>query len=211
MKKRVAFRRLGRTTSHKWALLRNMVTSLIKHERIVTTVAKAKELRYLADHMITLAKANPTKELSAIRQANKIIFEKPVLTKLFQVLGPRYEKREGGYTRILKLSKRRDGDNAEMAVMEYVDRPSEIRAARPPTSVQQEIMEKYIKEKLGVEPLTGESMTKIEEELRAMSLKNTPANHVEENDNDATTTDSPAEFIAEGEETTHSGEVNGKK
>lgn len=208
MKKRVAFRRLGRTTSHKWALLRNMVTSLIKHERIVTTVAKAKELRHLADHMITLAKANPSKELSAIRQANKIIFEKPVLTKLFQVLGPRYEKRDGGYTRILKLSKRRDGDNAEMAVMEYVDRPSELRAARPPTSVQQEIMQKYIKEKLGIEPLIGESMTEIEEELRGMNLKSAPAN-----DNDGTTTDNLDESIAKDDETetTHSHETNDKK
>ena len=174
----------------------------------MTTVAKAKELRHLADHMITLAKANPSKELSAIRQANKIIFEKPVLTKLFQVLGPRYEKRDGGYTRVLKLSKRRDGDNAEMAVMEYVDRPSELRAARPPTSVQQEIMQKYIKEKLGIEPLIGESMTEIEEELRGMNLKSAAAN-----DNDGSTTDNLDESIAKDDETetTHSHEINDKK
>ena len=64
--------------------------------------------------------------------ANKIIREKPILSKLFEVLGPRYGDREGGYTRVMKLSKNRKGDNADMAVIEYVDRPGEIRAARPP-------------------------------------------------------------------------------
>jgi len=162
MKKGVAFRKLGRKTSHKWAMLRNMVTSLIKHERIVTTVAKAKELRHLADHVISLAKSDI--QLSGIRQADKIIREKPVLTKLFQVLGPRYEKREGGYTRVLKLSKRRKGDGAEMAVMEYVDRPGELRAARPPTSVQQEIMAQYLKEKIGLQPLSDGDIRALEAE-----------------------------------------------
>ena len=170
MKKRIAFRRLGRTTSHKWALLRNLVTALIKHERIVTTVPKAKELRRLADQMVTLAKAEPSNKLSAIRQANAIIFEKPVLTKLFEVLGPRYAKREGGYTRVLKLSKRRAGDNAEMALMEYVDRPGEYRPARPPTSVQQEIMADYIKAKIGLDALNAEEMAEIEKELGGLTL-----------------------------------------
>ena len=86
----------------------------------MTTLPKAKELRHLADHMITLAKSGASTQLSAIREADKVIREKPILTKLFQVLGPRYEQRQGGYTRVLKLSKRRAGDNAEMAVMEYV-------------------------------------------------------------------------------------------
>jgi large subunit ribosomal protein L17 len=170
MKKRIAFRRLGRTTSHKKALLRNLVTALIKHERIVTTLPKAKELRRLADHMITLAKAEPSNKLSAIRHANAILFEKPVLTKLFEVLGPRYEKREGGYTRVLKLSKRRAGDNAEMALMEYVDRPGEYRAARPPTSVQQEIMAEYIQATIGLKPLTSEEMAEIEKELEGLTV-----------------------------------------
>mmetsp|Transcript_25312 Transcript_25312/g.42060 ORF Transcript_25312/g.42060 Transcript_25312/m.42060 type:complete len:219 (+) Transcript_25312:166-822(+) len=176
MRKRVAFRRLSRTTSHKWAMLRNMVTSLIKHERIVTTVPKAKELKRLADHMVTLAKQSSRPQLKCIQDANKIIRETPVLTKLFQVLGPRYEQRQGGYTRILKLSKRRQGDNAEMAVMEYVDRPGEIRAARPPTSIQQEIMAAYVKETLGIEPIdvdvAGEELEQLEKEMQALNVTN---------------------------------------
>lgn len=187
MRKRVAFRRLSRTTSHKWAMLRNMVTSLIKHERIVTTVPKAKELKALADHMVTLAKKEP--QLKSIQEANKIIREKPVLTKLFQVFGPRYEQRQGGYTRILKLSKRRQGDNAEMAVMEYVDRPGELRAARPPTSVQQGIMEEYIKETLGIDPViqpvAGQELEDLEKELTELNLKAIPEDDVAGNDADS--------------------------
>lgn len=106
-----------------------MVTSLIKHERIVTTLPKAKELRKLADKVVGLGK-NGT--LHSRRQADAILREKPALTKLFEVLGPRYQDREGGYTRVMKLSAPRIGDNAPMAIIEYVDRPGEIRAARPP-------------------------------------------------------------------------------
>lgn len=131
MKKRIGFRKLGRTSSHRWAMLRNMVTSLINHERIVTTVPKAKELRRVADKVITQAKQN---SIHSRRQADKIVREPAALTKLFEVLGPRYQDRDGGYTRVLKLSKNRRGDNAEMAVIEYVDRPGEVRAARPPQS-----------------------------------------------------------------------------
>ena len=70
--------------------------------------------------------------IHARRQANQVIREKPALTKLFEILGPRYQDRDGGYTRVMKLAKNRAGDNAPMAVIEYVDRPGEIRAARPP-------------------------------------------------------------------------------
>jgi large subunit ribosomal protein L17 len=171
MRKRVAFRQLSRTSSHKWAMLRNMVTSLIKHERIVTTVPKAKELKRLADHMVTLAKSNGRPQLQSIQDANRIIREKPVLTKLFQVLGPRYAARQGGYTRILKLSKRRQGDGAEMAVMEYVDRPGELRAARPATGIQQGIMEEYIQETLGIQPIVGQDLDELEKELQELNMK----------------------------------------
>eukprot|EP00551_Chaetoceros_affinis_P000811 CAMPEP_0203661198 /NCGR_PEP_ID=MMETSP0088-20131115/59479_1 /ASSEMBLY_ACC=CAM_ASM_001087 /TAXON_ID=426623 /ORGANISM="Chaetoceros affinis, Strain CCMP159" /LENGTH=129 /DNA_ID=CAMNT_0050523851 /DNA_START=114 /DNA_END=503 /DNA_ORIENTATION=- len=106
-----------------------MVTSLIKHERIVTTLPKAKELRRVADKIIQYAKNG---SLHSRRKADEIVREKPMLTKLFEVLGPRYQDREGGYTRVLKLSQNRKGDNAPMAVIEYVDRPGEVRAARPP-------------------------------------------------------------------------------
>jgi len=115
-------------------MLRNMVTSLIEHERIVTTVAKAKEVQSMAEKLITTAK-KPNK-LHARRQANKIVRTATAQTKLMNVLGPRYEFRQGGYTRIMKLAQPRAGDKADMALIEYVDRPGEIRAARPPSVFQ---------------------------------------------------------------------------
>ena len=135
MKKRINFRKFGRTSSHRSAMLRNMVTSLIEHERIITTTAKAKEMQRIAEKLITTAK-NPNK-LHARRQINKIVFTATEQTKLLNVLGPRYEHRSGGYTRVLKLAKPRKGDAADMSVIEYVDRPGEIRAARPPKFFQQ--------------------------------------------------------------------------
>ena len=149
MKKRIGFRKLGRTSSHRWAMLRNMVTSLINHERIVTTVPKAKELRRVADKVITQAKQN---SIHSRRQADKIVREPAALTKLFEVLGPRYQDRDGGYTRVLKLSKNRRGDNAEMAVIEYVDRPGEVRAARPPQSRICDALDDAI-EKVGIKSI----------------------------------------------------------
>jgi large subunit ribosomal protein L17 len=137
MKKRINFRKLGRTPSHKMAMLRNMVTSLIDHERIVTTTPKAKEVQSLAEKLISTARPSTNKNmLHARRQIAKIVRTDAAQTKLMNVLGPRYEFRDGGYTRILKLAKPRVGDAADMAVLEYVDRPGEIRAARPPTRFQ---------------------------------------------------------------------------
>mmetsp|Transcript_11755 Transcript_11755/g.15497 ORF Transcript_11755/g.15497 Transcript_11755/m.15497 type:complete len:162 (-) Transcript_11755:885-1370(-) len=154
MRKRIAFRKLSRTTAHKWAMLRNMVTSLIKHERIVTTVPKAKELKHIAEQMVTLAKKGT---LHHRRQAERVVQEKAMTTKLFEVLGPRYQDRQGGYTRILQLSKRRKGDNAPMAVMEYVDRPGEIRAARPPKARRENLAD--VLREVGIEPLVEEELT----------------------------------------------------
>jgi large subunit ribosomal protein L17 len=135
MRKRYNFRQLGRTTSHKWAMLRNMVTSLIEHERIVTTTAKAKEVRSLAEKVVTMAKNDNA--IHARRQINRIVQTDTAATKLLNVLGPRYALRSGGYTRIMKIARPRVGDKAAMAAIEYVDRPGEIRAARPPPSSQQ--------------------------------------------------------------------------
>jgi large subunit ribosomal protein L17 len=132
MRKRYNFRQLGRTTSHKWAMLRNMVTSLIEHERIVTTTAKAKEVQSLAEKVVTMAKNDNA--LHARRQINRIVQTDTAATKLLNVLGPRYALRSGGYTRIMKIARPRVGDKAAMAAIEYVDRPGEIRAARPPSS-----------------------------------------------------------------------------
>lgn len=115
MRKRLNWRKLSRTSSHKWAMLRNMVTSLIKHERIETTEPKAKELKHLAERVIRYGKDG---SIHSRREALKIVREKPMVTKLFEILGPRYEDRDGGYTRIMKLARRRPGDNAPMAVIE---------------------------------------------------------------------------------------------
>ena len=134
MRKRINFRKLGRTPSHKWAMLRNMVTSLIEHERIVTTVPKDKEVQGLAEKIITMSKLPDP--IHARRQINKVVQTDTAATKLMNILKPRYLYRNGGYTRVMKLSKPRYGDNAEMAVLEYVDRPGEIRAARPPAIFQ---------------------------------------------------------------------------
>ena len=171
MKKRIAFRKLGRTGAHKWSMLRNMVSSLIDHERIVTTVPKAKELRHVADQMVTLAKAQ---DLASRRRAATVVRGAWTLTKLFEVLGPRYQLREGGYTRVLQLAKPRAGDNAPMAVIEYVDRPGEIRAARPPKLLQEAIamkgLEQALKE-LGI-PLIDDLVTEEEKKQIEAELKN---------------------------------------
>jgi len=110
-------RRLGRTTSHRVAMFRNMVTSLLNHERIITTDAKAKEIRSVAEKMITLGKRG---DLHAHRQAASYIREKSVVTKLFSTIAPRYKDRQGGYTRIIKLGQRL-GDTASMSVIELVE------------------------------------------------------------------------------------------
>lgn len=167
----VAFSKLGRKTSHKMAMLKNMVTSLIKHERIVTTVPKAKELRHWADKVVTFAKHKDP--LHGIRLADKIVQEKAVLTKLFEVLGPRYEKRDGGYTRILKLAQKRKGDGAEMAVMEYVDRPGELRAARPPASIQKELLERI------TAPLQDQEISALTDGMEEMVVKSSDVHYAE--------------------------------
>ena len=117
MRHRVAGKRLGRTTSHKKAMLRNMVTSLFEHERIVTTTPKAKELRRVADKMITLAKRG---DLHARRQALSYIRDKSIVAKLFDEIKDSYMDRNGGYTRIIRTGNR-TGDAAPMAIIELVN------------------------------------------------------------------------------------------
>ena len=118
MRHRVAHRKLGRTTSHRTALLRNMAVALFDNERIRTTLAKAKELRPYAEKLITLARREDGR-LHARRLAAREIHDAGVLKKLFETLGPRFAARSGGYSRIYKLGPRR-GDAAEMAMVELV-------------------------------------------------------------------------------------------
>ncbi|MDO9068193.1 MAG: 50S ribosomal protein L17 [Deltaproteobacteria bacterium] len=110
-------RRLGRKTSHREAMFRNMVTSLLSHEKITTTDAKAKEIRVVAERMITLGKRG---DLHAMRLAASVIREKSVVTKLFSTIAPRYKDRPGGYTRIVKLGVRQ-GDAAPLSLIELVE------------------------------------------------------------------------------------------
>jgi large subunit ribosomal protein L17 len=113
-----AGRQFGRDTSHRKALLRMLVTSLLKNEKIETTVAKAKEIRPLAEKMITLAKRG---DLHARRQALSLINDEMVVSGLFTQIAPRFAARNGGYTRIV-LTRTRSGDAAPMAVIELVER-----------------------------------------------------------------------------------------
>ena len=117
---------LGRTTAHRKALFRNMVTALIRRERIRTTLAKAKELRSHVEKTITLGKKGT---LHAKRLARKVVVEKEAFIKLFGPLSERYAKRMGGYTRIIKIGHRR-GDDAPMAFIELVDREGEAPVAK---------------------------------------------------------------------------------
>src|SRR5690242_11129175 len=119
MRHRKDHRKLSRTHSHRRALLRNLVTSLIEHERIETTLAKAKEARRVGERMITFAKRG---DLSARRHVARYVHGESNVKKLFDTVAPWYETRNGGYTRILKLG-RRLGDAGEMALLELVKSP----------------------------------------------------------------------------------------
>jgi large subunit ribosomal protein L17 len=127
MRHRHGLRKLNRTSSHRAAMFRNMCNSLIQHEAIKTTVPKAKELRRLVEPLITLGK---TPTLANRRLAFDRTRDREVVTKLFNELGPRYQSRPGGYTRILKMGFR-VGDNAPMALVELVDRPEPAVATEP--------------------------------------------------------------------------------
>ena len=110
------YRKLGRTSAHRKAMLRNLVTDLLREGRITTTDTRAKEARRQAEKMITLAKRG---DLHARRQVLAYVYDESVVTKLFDEIAPKYEDRQGGYTRILKLGPRQ-GDNAEMVFLELV-------------------------------------------------------------------------------------------
>ena len=118
MRHGVAHRKLGRTASHRTAMFANMAASLIKHEQIVTTLPKAKDLRPVVEKLVTLGKRGG---LHARRQAIAQMRDIAMVKKLFEVIGPRYKDRNGGYTRVLKAGYRY-GDSAPVAVIEFVDR-----------------------------------------------------------------------------------------
>ena len=126
MRHRVRSRKLGRTSAHRLAMYRNMVTSLLEHERIQTTDAKAKEVRRLAERMITLGKRG---DLHARRRALRVIRSREVAAKVFDELADRYRERPGGYTRVLKL-RQRPGDAAPISLVELVEPGAAPAAAK---------------------------------------------------------------------------------
>ena len=123
MRHGIAYRKLGRKPEHRKAMFANMAAALIKHEQIVTTLPKAKDLRPVVEKLITLGKRG---DLHARRQAVAQIRDVAMVKKLFEVLGPRYKDRKGGYTRVLKAGFRY-GDSAPVAVIEFVDRDEAAR------------------------------------------------------------------------------------
>jgi len=133
MRHRKSGRKLGRNSSHRKAMFRNMVTSLIQEGQIETTVAKAKEVRPLIEKLVTLAKNNQegkveaATRVAAIRQAGKVVRGRDALFTLFSELGGQFDDRDGGYTRIIR-TRNRLGDNAEMAIIEFVGPKAEVSA-----------------------------------------------------------------------------------
>lgn len=125
MRHRSGHRKLNRTASHRKALFANMAASLIKHEQITTTLPKAKELRRVVDKLITLGKKG---DLHSRRIAISRLQDQEMVKKLFDTIGPRYQDRNGGYTRVLKAGFR-FGDSAPMAVIELVDRDEDVKGA----------------------------------------------------------------------------------
>ncbi len=125
MRHRKSGRKLNRTASHRKAMFANMAAALIEHEQIVTTLPKAKELRPIADKLVTLAKKG---DLASRRLAISRIRDVAMVRKLFDTIGPRYEDRNGGYTRVLRAGFRY-GDSAPMAVIEFVDRDESAKGA----------------------------------------------------------------------------------
>lgn len=118
-------RKLSRTPSHRKALLRNLAKALITHGRITTTEMKAKELRRVVEPMVTLAKSNT---IAARRQVYRDLNDLKLVKRLFDVIGPRFAGVPGGYTRILKLAMPRKGDNAPMAIIEFVNKDAGVAA-----------------------------------------------------------------------------------
>jgi len=166
MKHRVAGRKLGRTTEHRIALLRNLSTALFDKEKITTTLAKAKELRPFAEKLVTLSKKET---LHARRQVLRHIHNRTVVAKLFDTLSARYAQRPGGYTRILKLGPRR-GDNAEMAIIELVGAKESEEAPKPKKRKAASKKAKASKKKK-----TVKAETKAGEQKKKTSKKKTKA------------------------------------
>ncbi len=143
-----AGRKFGRNSSNRLAMFRNQVTSLLEHERIETTIPRAKEVRGIAERLITLGKRGG---LHAVRQVERLVRKKSVITKLFAELGPRFRERPGGYTRIVR-TRRRLGDGAPLGFLEILPPPG----GRPAKGATAEAPAKQEKEARGKKPATAD-------------------------------------------------------
>jgi large subunit ribosomal protein L17 len=146
MRHNVRGRKLNRNASHRKAMFRNMATDLFRHGRIKTTVAKAKELRPIAERLITYAKHG---DLNSRRMAARKLADPAILQKLFNEIGPRFADRPGGYTRIIKFDKVRRGDNAEMAIIELLGDDEKVVAKTKKVKeapVAEEVIEEVVEE-----------------------------------------------------------------
>jgi large subunit ribosomal protein L17 len=180
MRHRISFRKLSRTHEHRRALLRNLVTSLFIHERIATTVAKAKEARRVAERMITFAKRG---DLSARRHVDSYLFYESATKKLFDTIAPWYKERAGGYTRIIRKG-RRLGDAGEIAIFELVksdeqkagDRQRRLEAAEAKDAAKAEGAKKAAKkgEEDDAEAGEGEEAPKAKGKGKAAAKKAAP-------------------------------------
>lgn len=156
MRHRQRNRKLGRTSSHRSALFRNQLASIIREERIVTTLPKAKELRPIIEKMVTLGRDDSVHHR---RQAARSIADKDLLRKLFEEIAPRFSDRPGGYTRIVKLGPRR-GDGAEMAILEFIDFELTPGADKPSPGKKKAAAAKSSDDDAGDEADTEEKSTK---------------------------------------------------
>ena len=169
MRHRLSRRGLGRKSSHRQALIRNQITELLRHDRIVTTEAKAKSVRPEAEKVITLGKRGT---LHAPRQAGAVLTDTAILTKLFDDIAPRFETRPGGYTRITKLGPRQ-GDGARMAMLELVEGPpaaaTATAVAEPETAVEDD-QEDAVDEISEDEALDDDASTETESDEASAEL-----------------------------------------
>lgn len=171
MRHRVHARKLGRSPSHRQAMYRNLVTSLLQHERVKTTDAKAKEVRRLADRMITLGKRG---DLHARRRALRVIREKDVAAKVFGELADRFKDRPGGYTRVLKL-RTRVGDAASLSIVELVGpaeaAPKASGTKRTGKKATKKVTKKAAAEKAPAKKASAKKTTKKKAETKKATSK----------------------------------------
>ncbi len=175
MRHRVHGRKLGRTSAHRKAMFRNQLTAFFTHERITTTIAKAKELRPLAERMVTLAR---TGTLANRRRILSMVSDKEVVRHLFDDIAPRFVDRDGGYTRILRIGSRR-GDNAEMAIIEFVDYQPKVKGEDQSGSDKASLMDRA-KGLFGGARGDGDDSTEISSEEPTEAAAETAEEVVEE-------------------------------